>query len=261
MKISGETLDWLLKAGLWIGAEESFEDAFEALQRANAEIRSNEEDLLKSTSLQQSDIHRLLETVIWTSRAVKLEDLASNLVEIFTTLGSDDIELNGHSRHFNGSLFECDILPSKELTDFWNLRVKSAKSRGASSSLHSLFDYVLRMVEIGLHPLKPDPVSFIVGEFDEDRSVNDPGIEFIVEVFHRSARITVDSRQFISIHDKVIWVDDSSGRMGVVGGEPLPVLGQPEGDEAALRIENEGEEILQPFNSIQLIDEGDKTDE
>lgn len=254
MKLSRETLDWLLKAALWISAEQSFGDAFEALRTAKNEIRSVEGGLLESTDLTQSDVYQLLESVVWTSRAVEPNDIASNLVETFRVFRPDDAELNGERSKFGETLYDCDPGANQELSTFWNLRVDSAKSRGASSSLHNLFDFVLRTVEIGLHPLQPDPVSFIVGEFSEERNIENPEISFVIEAFHRSARITIDSEQFVSIHDKVIWIDDSSGRMGVVGGEPLPVIGQPEGDEPALRVENEGEEMLQPFHSIQLND-------
>lgn len=255
MKLSSSTRDWLLKAALWISAEESFGDAFEALRTAKNQIRSREKKLFQGTNLSESNLYRLLEAIVWTSRARNIEDIGSNLADIFMVLQSEDFDSDVDEDHFGDSFYECQPPSVDELTDFWNLRVDSAKTRGASSALHGLFDFSLKTVEIGLHPLKADPVTFVVGEFQEDQSIDDPDLEFIVEIFHRSARITLQSEQFVSIHENVIWIDDSSGRMGVVGGEPLPVIGQPEGDEPALRFETEGEEMLQPFHSIRLKDD------
>jgi hypothetical protein len=255
VKLNPSTRDWLLKAALWISAEESFSDAFDALRTAKDEIRTSEKKLLQGTNLSQSNIYSLIETVVWTSQATNIDDIASNLADIFMVLQPGDFDSDVNEEHFGDSFYDCQPPSTRELSDFWNLRVDSAKTRGASSALHGLFDFVLRTVEIGLHPLQPDPVTFVVGEFEEDYSIEDPGISFIVEVFHRSARITLQSDQFVSLHENVIWVDDSSGRMGVVGGEPLPVIGQPEGDEPALRIQTDGEEMLQPFHSISLNDD------
>ncbi len=255
MKLSNNTRDWLLKAALWISAEESFGDAFEALRTAKNQIRDREKKLFRGTNLSQSNLYRLLEAIVWTSKARNIDDIGSNLVDIFMVIQPEDLDSVADRDYFGESFYECQPPSTAELTDFWNLRVNSAKTRGASSALHGLFDFVLKTVEIGLHPLKADPVTFVVGEFEEDYSIEDPNLEFIVEIFHRSARICLQSDQFVSIHENVIWIDDSSGRMGVVGGEPLPVIGQPEGDEPALRFESEGEEMLQPFHSIRLNDD------
>lgn len=236
------------------------EDSFEAVREAKNRIRNDEADLLQSSVMDRSTIYRLLESVCWSASATNVSGLAANLVQIFQTIDPEQVNLNGQRRFFGESLYDVEVDPKKESSEFWNIRLDSAQVRGASSSFHNLLDFTLKTVETGFHPLDPDPVSFIVGEFSEDSEFENPQIQFPIEIFHRSARVTVDSTQFVSINEKVVWIDDSSGRMGVVGGEPLSVIGQPEGTEPALRIETDGEEYLQPFDSINLMD-GDLGDE
>ncbi|MFB6354913.1 MAG: hypothetical protein ABEJ65_00145 [bacterium] len=254
MNLEKEALNWLLKASLWVSSEESMGDSFEALSKAKEGMLDDESDLLESSKIDRSTAYRLIESIVWSSKASQTENLASNLVEIFQGLTPSQFVLNGQKRLFESSLYDIDVDPHRELSDFWDIRLESAQARGASSAFHNLLDYCLKTVEMGVHPLEPDPVSFVVGDFSEDFEFENPNITFPIEVLHRSARATFGSDQFISINEKVVWVDDSSGRMGVVGGEPMPVIGQPEGREPALRLETDGEEMLQPFDSIKLMD-------
>lgn len=253
MKYSSDTLDWLLKASLWIAAQESPEDSFEALRSAKDElIDDNGSEGLDS--LVSESKYRLLEAVVWVSTASRTTEISSNLITLFRDLKPENFMLDEYIKYFGQSLFECEVTPDKELSEFWNIRVDSAKQRGASAAEHTLLDYTLKTVELGVHPLKPDPVSFIVGSFSEKEDTENPNIRFPIEIYHRSARVTIRSDQFVSIHEKVVWIDDSSGRMGVVGGEPLPVIGQPEGAEPALLLTSDGEKILQPFHDLRLLD-------
>jgi hypothetical protein len=254
MMMDRSTLNWLLKASLWISANESLQDTFQAIREAKNAIREKETELLESSQRNKTFVYRLLEAVVWTASGERVDLVASNLIEILGSLRADDFDLNGESKAFGETLIDCDVDPSDELSEFWNVRIDSAKERGAAAPKHTLLDYALKTVEVGVHPMKPDLVSFIIGDLLEGDDPESPDLNFPVDIQHRSARVTIGSDQFESIHEKVVWIDDSSGRMGVVGGEPLPVIGQPEGNEAALRLDSDGEKLLQPFDRITLRD-------
>lgn len=234
----------MLKTALWVSSEESLDNCFEAARKTRNELSN------RSNTTPQAVRFRLLEVLFWLASAEDLDRTASNLLDIFRQVRLPDPDATD-----GVDPFELDVPPSKQISNLWGLRLDSAEVRGAASSLHQLFDLTLNTVELGYHPIEPDPVRFVVGEFHEDFEIDQEPRRFPVELQHRSAAITVHSGQCQSIHEDVVWVDDTSGRMGVVGGEPLPVLGQPEGNEPALRLTTDGEQMLQPFHRIDVRDD------
>jgi len=64
MTFDSGTLNWILKAALWISANESLRDSFDALRESKNAIRNSETEALESGRRDRSFIYRLLESVV-----------------------------------------------------------------------------------------------------------------------------------------------------------------------------------------------------